>query len=131
MGDRELLAIKLEEWHHWLEGSKQPVVIWANHKKLTYLQSTKRLNPRQALWSLLTFPSHITPVLKKQKPEALFHLHAPQNSDEKPASILPTTCTFGSLHWEIEALITEALWNKPNPDSRPLNRTYVPSSVRS
>lgn len=34
IGDRELLAIKmaLEEWRHWLEGSKQPFLVWTDHK---------------------------------------------------------------------------------------------------
>lgn len=36
VGNRELLAIKmaLEEWHHWLEGSKQQFLVWTDHKNL-------------------------------------------------------------------------------------------------
>lgn len=54
VGNRELLAIKiaLEEWRHWLGGSEILFIIWTDHKNLTYLQSAKRLNPRQARWSL-------------------------------------------------------------------------------
>lgn len=54
MGDRELLAVKmaLEEWRHWLEGSELPFVVWTDHKNLAYIQSAKRLNSRQARWSL-------------------------------------------------------------------------------
>ncbi|KAM4545898.1 olfactory receptor 6E1-like [Odontesthes bonariensis] len=50
VGDRELLTIKLamEEWRHWLEGTEYPVQIWTDHKNLSYLQSAKRLNPRQS-----------------------------------------------------------------------------------
>ncbi len=46
VGNRELLAVKLalEEWRHWLEGSKHPLIVWTDHKK--------RLNPRQASWAL-------------------------------------------------------------------------------
>ena len=54
VGDRELLAIKLafEEWRHWLEGASHPVTVYTDHNNLAYLQSAKRLNPREARWSL-------------------------------------------------------------------------------
>ncbi|KAI3358251.1 hypothetical protein L3Q82_003249 [Scortum barcoo] len=50
IGNRELLAVKLalEEWRHWLEGSKQPFLVWTDHKNLEYIRSAKRLNSRQA-----------------------------------------------------------------------------------
>ncbi|KAI3356908.1 hypothetical protein L3Q82_003557 [Scortum barcoo] len=53
--NRELLAVKLalEEWQHWLEGSMQPLVVWTDHKNLSYIQTAKRLNSRQARWELL------------------------------------------------------------------------------
>lgn len=46
IGNRELLAVKmaLEEWRHWLEGAKHPLLIWMDHKNLTYVQEAKRLN---------------------------------------------------------------------------------------
>ncbi|KAF7640827.1 hypothetical protein LDENG_00011580, partial [Lucifuga dentata] len=33
IGNRELLAVKLalEEWRHWLEGSKVPFLVWTDH----------------------------------------------------------------------------------------------------
>ncbi|KAI4899522.1 hypothetical protein NFI96_011522 [Prochilodus magdalenae] len=54
IGDRELLAMKLalEEWRHWLEGAQHPFLVLTDHKNLEYLRSAKRLNPRQARWSL-------------------------------------------------------------------------------
>lgn len=50
IGNRELLAVKLalEEWRHWLEGSKYPFQVLTDHRNLEYLQSAKRLNPHQA-----------------------------------------------------------------------------------
>lgn len=50
IGNRELLAVKLalEEWRHWLEGTKTPFIVWINHKNLEYIRSAKRLNSRQA-----------------------------------------------------------------------------------
>lgn len=50
VGDQELLAVKkaLKAWRHWLEGSKQPLLVWTNHRNLEYIRAEKRLNPRQA-----------------------------------------------------------------------------------
>lgn len=47
VGDRELLAMKaaLEQWRHWLEGSKHPFIVLTDHRNLEYLRSAKRLNP--------------------------------------------------------------------------------------
>ncbi|KAK1795710.1 hypothetical protein P4O66_001198 [Electrophorus voltai] len=52
-GDCELLAMKLafEEWRHWLKGVRHPFMVYTDHKNLEYLQTTKRLNARQALCS--------------------------------------------------------------------------------
>ena len=54
VGNRELLVVKLalEEWHHWLEGAELPFIVWTDHKNLSYIQSAKRLNSRQARWAL-------------------------------------------------------------------------------
>ncbi len=54
VGDRELLAIKaaLEEWRHWLEGVRHPFTVLTDHRNLEYLKTARRLNPRQARWSL-------------------------------------------------------------------------------
>ncbi|KAI2643052.1 Transposon Tf2-11 polyprotein [Labeo rohita] len=59
VGNRELLAIKLalEEWRHWLEGSKHPLTIITDHKNLRYIREAKRLNPRQARWALFSHGS--------------------------------------------------------------------------
>lgn len=50
VGDIELLEVKLalEEWLHWLEGTKEPLLVWTDHKNLEYIRSAKCLNPRQA-----------------------------------------------------------------------------------
>ena len=53
--DKEMLAIvrALEEWRHFLEGVEHQVKIWMDHKNLEYFMTTKKLNQRQARWSLL------------------------------------------------------------------------------
>jgi len=52
--DKEMLAIihALEEWRHFLEGATHPVEIWTDHKNLEYFITAKKLNHRQARWSL-------------------------------------------------------------------------------
>eukprot|EP00063_Salmo_salar_P054628 XP_014029463.1 PREDICTED: uncharacterized protein LOC106586555 [Salmo salar] len=68
IGNRELLAVKLalEEWRHWLEGSILLFIVWMDYKNLSYIQTTKRLNSRQASrpWShiALNFVTGLPPA---------------------------------------------------------------------
>jgi len=50
-----MLAIvrALEEWRHFVEGAEHRCEIWTNHKDLQYFMTAKKLNWRQARWSLL------------------------------------------------------------------------------
>ena len=52
--DKEMLAIicMLEEWRYFLEGARHLVKIWTDHKNLEYFMTAKKLNRRQARWSL-------------------------------------------------------------------------------
>jgi len=52
--DKKMLAIirVLEEWRHFLEEATHPVEIWTDHKNLEYFMTAKKLNRRQAHWSL-------------------------------------------------------------------------------
>jgi len=52
--DKEMLAIihALEEWRHFLEGMTYLVEIWTDYKNLEYFMMAKKLNCRQARWSL-------------------------------------------------------------------------------
>ena len=53
--NKEMLAIirALEEWRHFLEGVEHKFEIWTDHKNLEYFMLAKKLNQRQARWSLL------------------------------------------------------------------------------
>uniref|UniRef100_A0A8C7YF90 Gypsy retrotransposon integrase-like protein 1 n=1 Tax=Oryzias sinensis TaxID=183150 RepID=A0A8C7YF90_9TELE len=135
VGDRELLAVKLalEHLRHWLEGTKNPFIIWTDHENLPYLQSAKQLNPRQARWSLFftrfNFLLSYRPGSKNQKPDALscqFTLDAPT----LPQPILPSSCTLDAVSWEIEDNVLEAQ-QQPDPGTGPANRLFVLDSVRS
>jgi len=52
--DKKMLAIiyALEEWRHFLERVWHLVEIWTDHKNLEYFMTAKKLNRRQARWSL-------------------------------------------------------------------------------
>lgn len=58
-----------------LEGTVEHFVIWTDHKNLAYLRSAKRLNSRQARWSLFLscFPYTLSfcPGSKNGKPDTL------------------------------------------------------------
>jgi len=75
--DKEMLAIicVLEEWRHFLEGATYPVEIWTDHKNLEYFMTAKKLNRRQARWSLhlarFDFLLHHHPGYTMGKPDAL------------------------------------------------------------
>ena len=75
--DTEMLAIirALEEWRHYLEGARQPIEIWTDHKNLEYFRTAQKLNRRQARWSLylsrFDFTLHHRPGRSMGKPDAL------------------------------------------------------------
>jgi len=75
--DKEMLAIihALEEWRHFLEGAHYPVEIWMDHKNLEYFMMAKKLNRRQARWSLylarFDFKLVHCPGYSMGKPDAL------------------------------------------------------------
>jgi len=52
--DKEMLAVIrcLEDWRHYLEGTKKEFKIWTDHKNLQYFMSSQKLNHRQARWAL-------------------------------------------------------------------------------
>ena len=97
IGNRELLAVvaALEEWRHWLEGAKLPFTIWTDHKNLTFIRATKRLNGRQARWasflSRFNFTLTYRPGSRNTKADALSRQHPKEPATEEPSPILPET----------------------------------------
>ena len=51
--DKELLAVvdSFAQWRHFLEGSPHQIIIYSDHKNLTYFQTARVLNRRQARWA--------------------------------------------------------------------------------
>lgn len=122
VGNWELLAVKvaLEEWRHWLEGTEQPFFVWTNHRNLEYLQTTKRLNVRQARWALFLncFNFHLSfrPGTKNLKADALSRIHCVDSGPSEPEYVLPRTCILGAIRWEVEERVLQAQGPGPTPE---------------
>ncbi|CAJ1048226.1 uncharacterized protein lrfn4b [Xyrichtys novacula] len=138
IGNRELLAVKmaLEEWRHWLEGTKEPFLVWTDHKNLEYIRSAERLNSRQARWSLFfarfNFTLSYRPGSRNVKPDALSRqFQRTEDSVVGAETILPTSCLVALLTWDIEEKVKAATEGQPGPSSCPSNCLFVPPALRS
>ena len=75
--DKELLAIvdAFEEWRAYLEGSRHPIVVYSDHKNLSYFTTTKKLNRQQVRWAELLasykFQIHYWKGLENGRADAL------------------------------------------------------------
>ncbi|KAI3361597.1 hypothetical protein L3Q82_013737 [Scortum barcoo] len=131
--NRELLAVKLalEEWRHWLEGSKQPFLVWTDHKNLEYIRSAKRLNSRQFL-TRFNFTLSYRPGSRNVKPDALSRQFL-KDEDVTPCpdTIISPSHLVAPLTWEIEERVKATQEGQPGPSACPQNRLFVPPSLRS
>ncbi|KAK3509828.1 hypothetical protein QTP70_012502 [Hemibagrus guttatus] len=137
VGDRELLAVKLalEEWRHWLEGAKHPFQVLTDHKNLEYIQQAKRLNPRQACWSLFfnrfQFILSYCPGSKNLKPDALSRVYVNTPHEDAITPIIPSSKIVAPIRWELEGTVKQAQAREPDPGGGPTNCLFVPKTVRS
>jgi hypothetical protein len=75
--DKELLAIikSLEFWRIFLEGTKEPITIFTDHRNLEYWQESRTFNRWHARWHLLlanyNFRINYCPGKQSGKPDAL------------------------------------------------------------
>ncbi|CAJ0938927.1 unnamed protein product [Ranitomeya imitator] len=131
VGNRELLAMKwaFEEWRHWLEGAKHRVVVLTDHKNLTYLESAKQLNPRQARWSLFfarfDFVISYLPGSKNVKADALSRSFVPDSPGlSEPAGILKEGVIVSAISPDLRRVLQKFQANKP--DRCPAEKLFVP-----
>ncbi|KAI4898691.1 hypothetical protein NFI96_020791 [Prochilodus magdalenae] len=137
IGDKELLAIKLafEEWRHWLEGAQHPFLVLTDHKNLEYLRSAKRLNSRQARWSLFfsRFDFQITyrPGTRNTKADALSRIYEDEpNEPSISKPILEPRMILAPIRWDIDVEIESANSVGSIPETCPPDRLYVPPAFR-
>jgi hypothetical protein len=115
--DRELLGIirALETWRHFLEESPHPVTVFSDHKNLTYFKEARKLNRRQARWSLYLsrFNLHLfyVPGSRMIQSDALSRRpdHIPDNDDDNEnIVILPDKLFINLINIELAKLIESA-----------------------
>ncbi|CAJ0967229.1 unnamed protein product [Ranitomeya imitator] len=131
VGNRELLAMKwaFEEWRHWLEGAKHRIVVLTDHKNLIYLESAKRLNPRQARWSLFfsrfDFVVSYLPGSKNVKADALSRSFLPDSPGVlEPVGILREGVILSAISPDLRQALREFQADKP--DRCPVGKLFVP-----
>ncbi|KAL0153008.1 hypothetical protein M9458_051687, partial [Cirrhinus mrigala] len=136
VGNKELLSMKaaLEEWRHWLEGSTHPFQIITDHKNLEYIKGAKRMNPRQARWSLFftrfNFSVTFRPGSKNLKADALSRRHDIDQGKQTVVPILPPSVVIAQISWDLMEEIQRAQQEEPTPPECPPNRQYVPQALR-
>uniref|UniRef100_A0A8C1YSB8 Gypsy retrotransposon integrase-like protein 1 n=1 Tax=Cyprinus carpio TaxID=7962 RepID=A0A8C1YSB8_CYPCA len=136
VGDRELLAMKaaFEEWRHWLEGATHPFTVLTDHKNLEYLRTAKRLNPRQARWSLFftRFDFSVTyrPGSKNTKADALSRQFEEEDIPVDPEPILPFQVVIAPIQWDIMTLLQQYREQNETPVACPVDRIFVPEHLR-
>ena len=135
VGNRELLAIHaaLTEWRLWLEGTQHPILIWTDHKNLTYIRDAKRLGPRQARWALFfsrfDFTLTYCPGSKNIRTDALSLLFPTETPNLSPAmdTILPPARVVGVVTFGVESAVTMAQRAQPDLGGWPPELPFRPN----
>ncbi len=116
----------IEEWRHWLEGAIHPFQVITDHKNLEYVKSAKRLNPRQARWSLFfsrfQFTVTYRPGSKNSKADVLSRRHDPPFQEHSPEPILPPSVIIAPVNWDIMEEIQRTTQQDPPPARCPPNK---------
>ncbi|KAA8632751.1 hypothetical protein SMACR_01061 [Sordaria macrospora] len=65
--DKELMSIiwAFKEWKPWLSGTEDPVLVYSDHKNLTWFTTSKELNQRQTRWSEFLSQFNFTILYRK------------------------------------------------------------------
>jgi hypothetical protein len=122
--DKEMLAIiqALEDWCHFLEGAHHKFEIWMDHKNLEYFMTAKKLNCRQARWSLylsrFDFAMHHRPGCSMGKSDALSR-RADHGTGGEITAMLPYS-TQSSL---------QCMQSTPSPDCHQKERNVIFSVI--
>ena len=112
--DRELLAIirALEEWRHYIQGSPHTTIVLSDHKNLTYYREAKKLNRRQARWSLYLSEYDVklvhTPGNKMVQSDALSRrpdLCPEEDNDNQDIVMLPDDMFLNLIDLELQRKI--------------------------
>jgi hypothetical protein len=95
MHDKELLAIikALEFWQIFLEGTREPITVFTDHRNLEYWQESHTFNCRHARWHLLlanyNFWIQYRPGKQSGKPDVLSRRPDQLDMTPQPQIMLP------------------------------------------
>lgn len=117
-----------------MEGAQHSFIVWTDHKNLEYIRKAKRLNSRQARWTLFfnrfNFVLSYRPGSQNTKSDALSRLFNPEPVAKEPEPILPLNRVVGAVTWQIETEVKRANGGDPTPSGCPVNRLFVPIDMR-
>jgi len=100
--DKELLAIiaGLEEWRHLLIGTKEPILIFTDHRNLLFASKPQKLSMRQAHWQeILSYYNYkviYRPGSTNVRADSLSRRpdYTPENVDNLETILDPKRCSF-------------------------------------
>ena len=138
--NQELMAIiqALEEWRHYIQGSPHTTVIFSDHKNLTYFWEARKLNQRQAQWSLYLSEFDVklvhiagtkivqSDVLSRQ-PDFI-----PKDTDNENITMLPDTLFVNLIDTELQEQILNC--KKLNSDTMEALKVLLeegPTTIRN
>jgi hypothetical protein len=103
----------LDEWRHYIQGSPHPTIILSDHKNLTYYREAKKLNRRQARWSLYLSEFDVklvhTPGSKMIQSDALSRrpdLCPDEDNDNEDIIMLPDDMFLNLIDMDLQRKIT-------------------------
>ncbi len=137
VGNKELLPMKaaIEEWRHWLEGAIHPFQVITDHENLEYIKSAKRLNPRQARWSLFftrfQFTVTYRPGSKNSKADVVSRRYDPPTENLTPEPILPPSVIIAPVTWDIMEELQRVQQHDPTPKSHDPTPNHCPPQTNN
>ena len=102
------------DWRHYLIGSPHPVYIRSDHKNLTYFRTAKKLNRRQARWSLFLLEFYLrlehVPGTKMVISDTLSHRPdlCQEENNNNNMTLLPDTLFVSAIDLAFKDLLATA-----------------------
>lgn len=113
-----------------MKSAAHPFQIITDHKHFEYRKSAKRLNPRQARWSLFftlfQFTVTYRPGSKNIKSDTLSRQYSLSTDNVHPEPILPPSIVLAPVIWDIMDEIQKEQLSEPAPSNCPPGKQYVP-----
>lgn len=110
-------------------------MVLTDHKNLEYLRTAKRLNPRQARWSLFfsrfNFTVTYRPGSKNVKADALSRQFEGELTTQNPETVLPASLVIAPIQWDIMTELEQANAQNRIPSDCLPDKVFVPENFRN